>query len=85
MEPQEIEAWKKTSQKGVFRYILKYGTLLAFGYAFLCWSSLAHKITGLDLIGIAITSVVGGIMMSLIFWFRKEIPYQHWRERQHHK
>lgn len=78
MEPHEIEKWSKVRQKGIFRYMLKYGTLIALGFAYLSWSSLnSPKITGFDIAGIAITALIGGVALSVIFWYSKEIPYQH--------
>ena len=78
MEPHEIEQWAKVRQKGILRYMLKYGTLIALGFAYFSWSSLdSRKITGFDIAGIAITALIGGVALSVIFWYRKEIPYQH--------
>ena len=83
MEPQEFEKWEKIHQKGPLLYMLKWGSLLALAYAFLSISSYASRtLTTLDIVGIGITSIVGGVGMSLLFWFTKEIPYRHTRQRQ---
>lgn len=83
MEPHEFEKWEKVHQKGILRYMLKWGSLLTFAYAFLSLSSYATRaLTTLDLVGIGITSIVSGAVIALLFWFAKEIPYRHTRERQ---
>ena len=83
MEPHEFEKWEKVHQKGILRYMLKYGSLLALGYAFLSLSSYATRsITTLDIVGIGFTSIMSGVVISLLFWFTKEIPYRHTQERQ---
>ncbi len=78
MEPHEIEKWAKVRQKGILHYMLKYSTMVALGFAYLSWSSLnSYKITGFDIAGIAITALISGLILSVIFWYRKAIPYQH--------
>ena len=83
MGPQEVQKWEQTRQKGITRYILKYGSILALGYAYLAWFfTTTGKTTGFDVAGIAFTSILGGIAMSVIFWYRKEIPYQYTKHKR---
>ena len=83
MEPHQIEHWEKVRQKGVLRYILRYGCFIALGFAYLSWLSLnSPKITGFDLAGITSTALLGGVAISLIFWYRKDIPYQYIKQIQ---
>ncbi|MVM38529.1 hypothetical protein GO730_14785 [Spirosoma sp. HMF3257] len=83
MEPHEMKQWEKVRQKGILRYVLKYGFFIALGFAYFSWLSLnSSKITGFDIAGITITALVGGVAISLLFWYRKDIPYQYIKQNQ---
>ncbi len=79
MEPSELKKWEEVSKKGILRYVFKYGALIALGFAaYLSWYSLnPQELTGFDIAGVAIISLLGGIAISVILWYRKEIPHQY--------
>ena len=86
---QDVADWEKVREKGLLRFILRYGMMLFSGVLFVLlagtvllftWNGPRATRLMPELIFIALACLVGGLLNSLITWWMEEKLYKKFKK-----
>ena len=84
MKAADVYKWQKARRKGILRYVLKCGPLIALALVInsLSWKAIAHPLTTTEVIGDCLVALYGGFLIAPLFWLSHEHQYKRWYDKE---
>lgn len=82
MKDHDLYKWEVTRKKGLLRYVIKYGPLIALALFAndILWKALSQQTNHLNLLSVGLISLLGGLLLAPLFWLSYQYRYQRWQD-----